>query len=91
MEILFHALIDALRWQNLLALVAGGVYGIVIGVLPGIGSAVGMALALPLTLRWHPATALIFLCASYKLEAFPLAIHCKAHGPGATQRHRTFS
>lgn len=70
MEILLNALIDALRWQNLLALVAGGVYGIVIGVLPGIGSAVGMALALPMTLRWHPATALIFLCASYKLSTY---------------------
>lgn len=67
METFLNALVQAMHWQNLLALVAGGVYGIIIGVLPGIGAAVGMALALPLTLRWHPATALIFLCASYKL------------------------
>jgi len=70
MEVFTHALIQALTWQNLLALIAGGIYGIVVGVLPGIGSAVGMALALPLTLRWPPDTALIFLCASYKLSGY---------------------
>lgn len=70
MEIFANALTQALHWQNVLALVVGGVYGIIIGVLPGIGPAVGMALALPLTFRWHPATALIFLCASYKLSTF---------------------
>ena len=70
MEIFVNALIQTLHWQNLLALVMGGLYGIVIGVLPGIGSAVGMALALPLTLRWHPVTALIFLCSSYKCATY---------------------
>ncbi len=29
-----------------------------------------MALALPLTLRWDPATALIFLCSSYKVATY---------------------
>jgi putative tricarboxylic transport membrane protein len=70
MEVFFNALMQALHWQNLLALVVGGLYGIIIGVLPGIGTAVGMALALPLTLKWPPATALIFLCASYKLSGY---------------------
>ena len=70
MDVFWSALLHSLQWQNLLALVAGGVYGIIVGVLPGIGSAVGMALAFPLTLRWHPATALIFLCASYKLSTY---------------------
>lgn len=70
MEIFINALIQSLHWQNLLALVVGGIYGIIIGVLPGIGPAVGMALALPFTLKWHPATALIFLCACYKLSTY---------------------
>ncbi len=70
MELFFNSFMHALQWQNLLALVTGGLYGIIVGVLPGIGSAVGMALALPLTLRWDPTTALIFLCASYKLSGY---------------------
>ena len=70
MEILIQSLIQSLQWQNLLALVLGSLYGIIIGILPGIGPAVGMALALPLTLKWPPATALIFLCVCYKLSTY---------------------
>lgn len=70
MEMLINSVIQSLHWQNLLALVAGGLYGIIIGILPGIGPAVGMALALPLTLKWSPTTALIFLCVCYKLSTY---------------------
>jgi len=70
MEIYWIAMVYCLQWQNLLALVTGGIYGVIVGILPGIGPAVGMALALPLTLKWHPAAALIFLCTSYKLSTY---------------------
>ncbi len=70
MEIFVNAVFQTLHWQNLLAMVVGGLYGIVIGVLPGIGPSVGMILALPVTLRWNPATALIFHCVCYKLSTF---------------------
>jgi len=70
MEIMGNALVQVLHWQNLLALVAGGIYGIIVGVLPGIGPTVGMALAIPVTIMWHPATALIFLCVTYKVSTY---------------------
>ena len=70
MDLFLDSFVQCLHWQNLLALIVGGIYGIIVGVLPGIGSAVGMALAFPLALRWHPATALIFLCSSYKLSTY---------------------
>jgi putative tricarboxylic transport membrane protein len=58
------------QWQNLTALMAGTVYGIIIGVLPGLGPSAGMALALPLVLKWHPATALIFMGSLYKCSNY---------------------
>lgn len=58
------------QWQNLLALLSGSIYGIIIGVLPGLGPSAGMALAVPLVLKWHPATALIFMGALYKCSNY---------------------
>ena len=57
-------------WQNLLALVAGGSYGLLVGLLPGIGPSAGMALAFPLVMSWPPVTGLIFFgtllrCSNY--------------------------
>jgi putative tricarboxylic transport membrane protein len=54
------------QWQNLLSLFGGSIYGIIIGVLPGLGPSAGMALALPLVMKWHPLTALIFMGSLYK-------------------------
>jgi putative tricarboxylic transport membrane protein len=69
-DVLIHAIFFVLQWQNLAALLAGTVSGIIIGVLPGLGPSAGMALALPLILKWHPATALIFMGALYKCSNY---------------------
>lgn len=70
MDIVLQAIAFVFQWQNLAALLAGTLYGIVIGVLPGLGPSAGMALALPLVLKWHPATALIFMGALYKCSNY---------------------
>jgi putative tricarboxylic transport membrane protein len=69
-DVLMQAIYFVLQWQNLAALLAGTVSGIIIGVLPGLGPSAGMALALPLILKWHPATALIFMGALYKCSNY---------------------
>lgn len=66
MDTVAEALRFVLQWQNLLSLAGGSLYGVIIGVLPGLGPSAGMALALPLVLKWHPATALIFMGSLYK-------------------------
>ncbi len=65
-----QSILFVFHWQNLAALFAGTVSGIIIGVLPGLGPSAGMALALPLILKWHPATALIFMGALYKCSNY---------------------
>ncbi len=70
MDIVFQAVSFVFQWQNLAALLAGTLYGIIIGVLPGLGPSAGMALAIPLVLKWHPATALIFMGSLYKCSNY---------------------
>ena len=70
MEVVMQAITFVFHWQNLAALMAGTVYGIIIGILPGLGPSAGMALALPLVLKWHPATALIFMGSLYKCSNY---------------------
>jgi len=69
-DLLVQAVTFAFQWQNLVALAAGTVSGIIIGVLPGLGPSAGMALAIPLVLKWPPATALIFMGALYKCSNY---------------------
>src|SRR3989304_125591 len=70
MDMVQNAIAFVFQWQNLAALAAGTIYGIVIGVLPGLGPSAGMALAIPLVMSWHPATALIFMGALYKCSNY---------------------
>jgi putative tricarboxylic transport membrane protein len=70
MDIVLNAIAFVFQWQNLAALMGGTLYGIIIGVLPGLGPSAGMALALPLILKWHPATALIFMGSLYKCSNY---------------------
>ena len=67
---IYHIIGIVFTWQNMLALVAGGLYGIVVGVLPGIGPAAGMALAFPIVMKWNPLTALIFLLTLYRVSNY---------------------
>jgi len=69
-DLILQAIHFVFQWQNLAALLAGTTYGIIIGVLPGLGPSAGMALALPLVLKWHPATALIFMGSLYKCSNY---------------------
>jgi len=70
MDVITQAITFVFQWQNLAALLAGTTYGIIIGVLPGLGPSAGMALTLPLVLKWHPATALIFMGSLYKCSNY---------------------
>jgi len=70
LDVVTQAVTFVFQWQNLAALIAGTIYGIIIGVLPGLGPSAGMALALPLVLKWHPATALIFMGSLYKCSNY---------------------
>ena len=70
MDVVTQAVTFVFQWQNLAALMAGTIYGIIIGVLPGLGPSAGMAMALPLVLKWHPATALIFMGSLYKCSNY---------------------
>ncbi len=65
-DVVIQAIYTVFQWQNLAALIGGSIYGIIVGALPGLGPSAGMALALPLTLKWPPATALIFMGSLYK-------------------------
>ena len=70
MDLVLQSISTVLTWQNLAALFAGSIYGVVIGVLPGLGPSAGMALALPLVIKWDPVTALIFMGAIYKCSNY---------------------
>jgi putative tricarboxylic transport membrane protein len=59
-----------LRPENLVALVAGTLYGLFIGALPGIGPTFGVASMLPLTYGWSTDTAIIFLAAIHASTAY---------------------
>jgi putative tricarboxylic transport membrane protein len=67
---LYEIIKVTLTWQNLLAVILGGGYGVIVGILPGIGPSAGMALAFPLVLRLNPATALIFLASAYRCSTY---------------------
>ena len=69
-DVILQAITSVFLWENVFALLVGTLYGIVIGVLPGLGPSAGMAMALPLVLKWHPATALIFMGSLYKCSNY---------------------
>ena len=69
-DIVMQSITFVFHWQNLAALLGGSFTGIIIGILPGLGPAAGMALTLPLVLKWHPATALIFMGSLYKCATY---------------------
>jgi len=62
---LLEGFMTALTLQNLIAVAAGSVIGLIVGAMPGIGSLAGVALLLPLTYKFNPTTAMIMLGALY--------------------------
>ncbi len=56
--------------QNMIALVAGTLYGLFIGALPGVGPSFGVASMLPLTYNLPTDTAIIFLAAIHASTAY---------------------
>ena len=46
-ELVFAALADVLRFQNLLASIVGVIFGLFIGAMPGLTISLGMVLLLP--------------------------------------------
>lgn len=56
--------------QNVLALVAGTLYGLFIGALPGVGPTFGVASMLPLTYNLPTDTAIVFLAAIHASSAY---------------------
>ena len=52
------ALPAVLAWQNIVAMVAGTIAGIVVGALPGVTAAMAIAILLPLTFTMSPLVAL---------------------------------
>ncbi|MEI9475739.1 MAG: tripartite tricarboxylate transporter permease [Deltaproteobacteria bacterium] len=67
---IYEIIMLVLNWQNLLALVGGGLVGLIVGVLPGIGPAAGMALAFPLLMNTNPLTGLIFMGTLYRVSNY---------------------
>jgi putative tricarboxylic transport membrane protein len=52
--------------ENLIAIVAGTLYGLLIGALPGLGATIGIALILPFTYAMSPLGAILLLVAVYQ-------------------------
>ena len=60
-DLALAALIDVLRIPNLLASMAGVLFGLFIGATPGLTISLGMVLLLPLTFTLPPVTAFCLL------------------------------
>ncbi len=65
MELLLSSVELLVRWDVLLALLAGSVGGVVIGAIPGVGPAVAIAILLPATFSMEPIVGLTMLLGIY--------------------------
>lgn len=63
--LVFAALADVLKFQNILASILGVIYGLFIGATPGLTISLGMVLLLPLTFTLPPVTSICLLLALY--------------------------
>ena len=73
-EPFLQALPVVLQWQNLAAMVAGTVMGILIGALPGLTAAMAIAVLLPLTFTMEPLVALGMMAGLYNGAMYGSAI-----------------
>lgn len=70
MEHFLIGLHQLVAWQNLLALVAGSLIGMVIGAMPGLGPSIGVALLLPFTYNMPAVSALLLLASLYQAAEY---------------------
>ncbi len=64
-QYLLNGFAVAFSVENMMAVIAGSILGLIVGAMPGIGSLAGVALLLPLTYKFNPTTAMIMLGALY--------------------------
>jgi putative tricarboxylic transport membrane protein len=60
----------ATQWQNLIAILGGGVVGYFVGALPGLSAGMGIALLLPFTFYFPPLTSLVLLTSLYSAAEY---------------------
>lgn len=65
LRLLLQGFSVALTPINIGVAMLGAILGLIVGAMPGVGSLAGVALLLPLTYKFHPATAIIMLGALY--------------------------
>ena len=73
-EPILHALPVVLQWQNLLAVTAGMVAGLVVGALPGLTVVLGISVLIPLTFGLDPLVALGMMAGIYNGGSYGGAI-----------------
>jgi len=74
MELLSSSIELLLRWDVLLALLAGSIGGVIIGAIPGVGPAVAIAILLPATFAMEPIVGLTMLLGIYGSSMYGGAI-----------------
>ena len=74
MELLLSALEQLFNWSVFLALLVGGVGGVIIGAIPGVGPAVAIAIMLPATYSMEPLVGLTLLLGFYGSSMYGGAI-----------------
>jgi len=82
-DVLLHALGLMFQLQNLFAIAAGTLVGLVVGAIPGVQGSMVVAIGLPITLFLEPATGILFLLGIYKGANFGGSIPAiLIHTPG---------
>ena len=69
-------LADMLSWPGILFLVSGTVIGMIFGAIPGLSGTTAMVVLIPMTFGMDPATALLWLGATYGAATYGGAIPC---------------
>jgi putative tricarboxylic transport membrane protein len=70
MELMFQGLLQAMHWQNLIAMIFGVVVGMVFGAIPGLTAAAAMTILLPLTFIFKAEMGVLFLLAIWNAGVY---------------------
>lgn len=66
LDVLGNAAAAAITFQNLLAVIAGVLTGVVLGAIPGLSGTMAIALMIPLTFHWTPLFSIAILMGCWK-------------------------